>query len=767
MTEWIFTLYDYTFDPAGEAYVLDDEPQGWADLENSLKRDTISHGVNMDQSLNELTFHGEAMDVIATAYDINGIAAKVEIEIEEICEGKPFVTLRSRLDFMVYRRVCDDGCSVEISLEKAGCFNDFLTRMEQKVDLDSLKSFGSDTDDLTPYDRLGFNLTLPSKAIQNTTNYQPSQDTLIIDGSMNVGQIPPNELNYAFEAYRFIQLGFDEMVLDEIGDFQSGTGVVGYFVADDVAPVFIAEKAGTYRMRVNVDLQYCGKMVTEAQLLGATCPGGTYGFDGYELRLRLFKTATGAWISGTELDFATGSEGRHDCDDSVVYCNDIALDYDSNNGVLPFTLDAGDEIRVYLQVRYFGTYANPTVVPKNVFVTDSTTLRRNGSSFDINTITTYPDSITRAYMMNEVISRIAESTTGGCLRLQSDYFGRTDSQPFTASADGCGALEIITSGLQIRQATIQGNQPMIAVSFKEVFDAMKSVHNIGYHFDEVNNRIRMESMEYFYKDVEIFRATDIETLEIRVDAQALFNTFKFGYSKYEAEEFNGLDEFLTEREYRNNVTVARQTLDQTCKFIASGYAIEVTRRKASLANASSADSSFDNDIFLICVKRSGSNYQVEFGNITSPVNIFEPNSIYNYRISPVRNAMRWLKYILYLYKDPFQPASQYLFTNGKGNFYAEGEMDSATCRLEGGPVAENATLDVNMLDDFSNGVPLFTPEIVEFEYPMSLKEFDDIKQDPHGYITYECGGNTGEGFILDLVHLPGRGTAKFTLRPKR
>jgi len=79
-----------------------------------------------------------------------------------------------------------------------------------------------------------------------------------------------------------------------------------------------------------------------------------------------------------------------------------------------------------------------------------------------NTINTCELTITRdsncAYtnadlsMVNEVLSRQVEAYTNDELRVYSDYFSREDSEPYTSGANGCGGLECLSSGLQIRGA---------------------------------------------------------------------------------------------------------------------------------------------------------------------------------------------------------------------------------------------------------------------------------------------------------------------------
>jgi len=70
-------------------------------------------------------------------------------------------------------------------------------------------------------------------------------------------------------------------------------------------------------------------------------------------------------------------------------------------------------------------------------------------------------------LVNESLSRAAEAITGGNIRAYSDFFGRTDSQPYSSPIDGEGSLLCFTNGLLIRGYTLlDGSRPPMPVSLK-------------------------------------------------------------------------------------------------------------------------------------------------------------------------------------------------------------------------------------------------------------------------------------------------------------
>ena len=57
-------------------------PQGWENLELKLKRDKKLHGVFFEFSETQLTFYGDAFDLIKLAYDTDNLNAIVGLRIE-------------------------------------------------------------------------------------------------------------------------------------------------------------------------------------------------------------------------------------------------------------------------------------------------------------------------------------------------------------------------------------------------------------------------------------------------------------------------------------------------------------------------------------------------------------------------------------------------------------------------------------------------------------------------------------------------------------
>jgi hypothetical protein len=361
----------------------------------------------------------------------------------------------------------------------------------------------------------------------------------------------------------------------------------------------------------------------------------------------------------------------------------------------------------------------------------------------------------------------------------------------------------------------------------------------------------------------VLTCENVDNTQRDTDPKNNIATLKVGYSKWEAEEAQGLDEFLSSREFRTTLSTLRAGWNKLCKFVASGYAIESTRRKLG---TTTTDWRYDKDNFIMCVQRAtipnpdtsatvggvlihtsspyditaidilsgGSGYtsapavtitpngagsgavavanisggsvtsitvtnggtgytqtpaisiapnyeagyEIEQGSnayssaagmaaptgvIDSPSGMIDPTTVYNYRISPIRNALRWLRYVLASYVNQW-PGGSLIFSEGAGNYYASGEL--ATGGIESGPLTENKTLTIADYAD-STITPVFRNELVKFKYPMGYADWQAVWANPYGLIKYNVnGGDWQYGWIQDLKYDLYGGMGEFTLKPQ-
>lgn len=863
---WQFTLIDRN----GNSTVID-EPVGWDALVIELKRDLDTHGLTFEYQNNDLKYYDTAFFLLKKEYDTYKSQGEMYLKIEERCDNQEFEQQYiGKLNFKAYSASTGNECFIKIPLETTSDIIDLVNKWDQKVDLQSLVGFDGTTA-LSAYAKLGFDLTLPSKAILLTDYSNKKQQTvetlsngLEIEDELNsfqtataVIELPLDDVaselgNYGFSPTSFItsnmhQLNSDGTVNKRLIDFDftpagritqelwNGTSWVtisgipndgNWFNPDFISPI-INYQEGTNNY--DVGITSCS---IEYLIEGELEPLYNTGFGYINL----------VFLKKDVKDNYTFVKVSNVCDSEFLAAS---LTYKKVRFSLSFTsnmmVSKGDQFYLFL---IGGVSADNTEIEAgtNQFKLTIT----SNSFFKLKVISKTNASNTKAFLVNECISRISEAITNNKIKAYSEYFGRVDSQPYAVNQDGDGSLEALCKGIYIRnqQNRVAGQTNVFALSMKDMWDGLEPIHHIGYGIEDDSNRqgykrLRVENWKHFYDTNIVLSCIGVNTVERKLIESKHYSTFKFGYEKYEAEQYNGLDEFLTKRTYRTTLNGLKNELSKLSKFITSGYAWEITRRK----NSDSSDWRFDNDTFLVCIKRgnfsvfvfefatdtinispkpaspisvgnvitiansggidgsytvasvvdngtfytvsfttslpnfgtynsdlsingvpqANNNLLVELGNVTNPVNIIDPATVYNFRLSPLRIAMKWMDKIA----EGYVGAPSILFTDGEGNYYAEGIMTSAFARLENGVLQENQTLDSSNFQNQTNVTPILQPEEISYEYPLSLKDFNKLVKNPYGLIFWSNENESEEGWISNIKYKPDEGMATYTLIPKR
>lgn len=764
--KWRFTLSNTI---QGDL-ILSDEPIGWADVQLNIKRDMVWHGVFFEYAIN-LSFYEEGYDYINEVYNAQGINAYVELYIEYECEDN-----EGFQEFYVGKLVlakclfdCKDDRIAQVPVEQAGALMKFKNRIDQKVNLNSDIDF--DGDPLPAYDRLPFVIDLLPKAIILRTIAGSEAQNCLLDQN-SVGQLvgsgnPADVVEINSDMY--LQIPIKNMLINELNYNEEDNAYFAFF--SGVPDNETAPYTGSYEFTIN--LEYIEFSVAAVMDFGGQIAFGSADGNFQNLTAQIVLYINGSTVATADICNIAG-----DCSGCPPFAKVVKV----ANTVLNTThfLNAGDTVKIIVQFRCQGFYHRKLIDDNGIFFSynaggpytdpfDPQIIAN--STIKLTQLT--PISQCNVYAINESLSRVCESVTAQEMRVRSDYFGRTDSQPYASDADGCGSLEVITKGLLIRQ--FQSTMP---VSFQEMFNALNAIHNIGMGAEpniiDGKDWIRVEPMEYFYDPTIILECDGVPEIKKRVMPEWYPSVIEIGYDKWETESSMGLDEFATKRQYRTRLSEIKNTASQICSFIASGYSIEVTRNKEYVAD-STIDWRLDNDVFIICVKRDADDptiLTVEQGQDCADVafmtNIIDPNTIYNYRISPMRNLMRWIKaYMGAYFSNVDGVQAKFIFTSGDGNTLVSGDLITG-CVNEAFAIGENEFLDSSKFADPSYSYPLFRFETDEFEYPLSIAGFQLIRDNSKGTIKYRrlSTDSWSEGFIFTIAYKPNDGIATFTVLPK-
>lgn len=733
----------------GSVLTVDPAPSGWEDPVIVLERDPNVHGIFFDYGLNILVFTGQAAEEIKAEYEEFGVNGQMGLRIWAQCsEDSLFEELYfGQMNFSTYKKRCGIECTVSIELESSGDIMSFRNNYEQKVNLLDNLAFDRITP-LEPYPGLNFDLTVPSRELR-----------VRLEGTATPGPFPIFPIN-TFTTGLFTTIS-----------------VRPSYTQNQVAEIETADLTGESNYRVNPQNDPPLHPFILSPVLELTSEEGcTSGIFNYDIRLKGHVAETGSPNRSIHIQAVFYKGQYNDTTDPAIAKFSIAptqtylgpdgpdLDFDvSFTGSVP--VEIGDQLRIIVFASVLFNGAGKTT---NLYVTwDAAT------SVKLWTNTLCPPSISKAFMINEALSRTAEAVTNNRLKLYSNAFGRTDSQPYAATADSCAGMFAFTSGLNIRRKLLpDGTQPGVFVTMQQLFDDLNSMWNIGYTIEpDPNrpgfNRLRIEDWEYFYQNQVGFVLREATSIEKSVDLTRIYNQLLIGFDKWEAQKITGLDEFMTQRTYRVDITTLNNVLERICNMILSTYCIEETRRLSD----TSQDWTYDNDLFGFCLRRGGDTeppltVEMMAEAATNILNILNPGTNYNFRVSPARNAMRWFNFIMQGLKQ-LDTEDKLYFSEGKGNYIAR--YKALKCNVEGSVLGENTDIGINNFALVDDAKPITFAETDTFVHPFSFNQFNRLRTDPtlmFKTMRYFCNGSGREGWIKRIAWRRSAGTAEIQAIPK-
>lgn len=874
---WRFTIIDRS---AVSHEIL--EPVGWDAIEIDIVRDESTHGIVFDFQGKDMKYYGDGMSLLKAEYDTYGSQGIMTLLIEQSCDDTLTELYRGAFVFSQYVYTSGDECFVKIPIETTSDVMDLTTKWDQAVDLSATVAFDGTTP-LDSYSKLDFDLMLPSKGIvltdksiknvQTVETVSNELDSVDVGGGTNqktmtvelaLDDISAEIGNYGFSPSTTI---VSNLSVGGIGIIHAPAPAVGNTqqLWNGSSYVTVSTTNRSAYRPVNIDdLGIVVNYQDTTANYGVALSSGNLSFqiDG-EIEplnstvmgiinlylLRRAKDGTLDWLSVQQI-----------VEDDYIYIGvsktykkvKFSLSYSN----AAFVLNEGDEIFLFIN-SFVGSSLTDIDAGNNTF---KMTIEPT-SFFKLTFLSKTPPSTTKACLINEVISRISEAVTNNKIKAYSEYFGRTDSQPYSVSSNGIGSMEALAKGIYIRnqQNRVAGQPSIFSLSMKDVFEGVEPIHHIGFGIEDDPSRtgykrLRVENWKHFYTDTGtsadiIMNCIGVKNIERKIIEAKNYSTFQFGYEKYEAEQYNGLDEFLTKRIYRTTLNGLKNELNKISKFIASGYAWEITRRK----NTDSSDWRFDNDTFIVCLRdyiilkqgttivsmdsignaieladasfvgiaplavgdvititnsvnntssytittigydgtvsltggyevrvlvaetlvdeyieagtyiiKRTNGYFVETGNVDTPTNLVDPDTTYNFRISPIRNAMRWMDKIAQGYKS--NPTI--IFTSGTGNYQASGKMLDSFGRIENAVISEMDSIVSSLFANAGDISPFLAAEQLTFDFPMSVADFRAILANPYGKIYWENQYESGYAYISTVKYQPEEGIANFVLIPK-
>jgi hypothetical protein len=708
-----------------------EEPIGWDAVEFTAKR-MDSHG--MDQPFStELTFDGVGARLIKAQYDAHFINANITLLItSDVKVNGTAWSYEGFVDLSIYseKNVCDtDSWEITVGILEDNFREQFKARMDVEVDLLSLKDLNQDAiPALTFHDtRLHCQeLYLQADAFQND------------DRTLNFG-IPFEPLFPVFFRTSDFKGVFGN-TLSLTGSYFSGTNVLFQNNSEFTRTISFSGRS-KFSMTNNHNVNSYGGVVF-ISLLDA---GGTLATSYTLFTIPLIP-------------------------------HNQTRNYD-------FTWSQDITIPVGYRISY-GVSMEANISGYTMTFFKENTLRMtelNSSAYA---------SSAKGLLVYDYLERLVWILTGQQYGIVSDYFSIDDA--------GCEWANMLTTGLYIRNGQLidQAN-PSIKTSFKKTFENLSKIFCLGWQYEQqldLSWKIRIEQVDYFYQANLMASFENVGDIRQYAMTDKLMNNITVGYSdKWKNIAVSGIFEIHTERNYfiKNKATTNGSTakLDLKSDIIASGYAIEFSRRLQFLRDDSgSSDRPNDYETFIIALNSgsvsiaeiagSGYGFEGESGPVTfSPATVSYGSNfiavsnapigrIYNIPLTPMRNAIRWWK-MNGMHTFGLDAVDAKLFFQ-VGEYYTTYSSEIASSCLEeiqGEVLAENIDISVDIIQPAFQEY-IFKPIAVEFEYPQTLCDFIGMGDPGNGIVQFSSGSLSGLAFIQESANKPedpSGGTTKFTL----
>lgn len=724
-------------------------PKGWQETELVLSRHEIYEGIFKDYTVKVEFFCGAGKEYIDNIYDTQGIEAVVTCLIEMDCnESGIFETLYDgKLIMKSFEKVEAAPAYSRANLEQIGIIQTVLNRMEIKIDLTKTETL--DGDSVDPLTYLGYDLTTHSKQILMRSEFLTlenhilgSEDTIYVSEGFN----PGDSVSADFPMY------------STIGDIQFTNYVTPNFLLTNSFRSQALIETQEELLEVTEEFRLKGSFKLRGQLLGI----GKYEIISFGLIRQ--------GPDGTTVLYSASSGGQ--------FTGDFEIPFDVTDTIVHSDVQTGTRFSYYFGMVTADQTIDPlTQIPFDVVLSIDDEITY--SNFQAKSET--EPSITKSFAIFETGADIARKITNKADSFRSNYLGRTNSEPYAYTVNGCGSFTAITNGFQLRGFPLV-DRPVYC-SMMEYFESLNAIHclGLGVKQDGDNTYIEIEPKEYFYRNDEVvLTLNNIRGLTTTFNQKAFYNSVKIGFDQWRKEGVNGLDEFCTKHEYATQLKSIKNELTAVSTFIAGPYALERERRQR-YSSSTTTDADYDNNNFIIALNRSVDESNIPTGldiaekdeNYTDVDNVLSPETIYNLRFKPSRSIRNWYKILstsLIKLNDTLKTV-RFVFGEGNKSITSTGAEICDPANQDVVTAGEDLIIEVpNSSTDYE---PLFSGEIdVLEEYPLSFSNYLHLKSlDDNGIPNYYklVRYSTGEsnyiyGFIDEIRYRPVQGKASFKFR---
>ena len=730
---WQFRLID-----SSNISTIVEEPVGWDGISCSFTRNMSHHGIFSNINTSDFEWVDTAYDLLLAEYNAQGANGNYQLLIEYECaDGDGYTTyFQGKFDFNTLERQCLDYCFIKCSVTTTRCADIFLSRMGQDVNVLSTENFDGET--IAPMGYNPLNIEGQDIFVQNKGDN---------DNGDNFGATATDTSNLTGARYFSIPVYLPNNPIMEFGEFNVNnispsivydTDGINNWTILPIAPSEITKFFDFIYLYqpipddcvdvINVDWRTKGNFNITPNFNGT--------LDRLILRAQQLLPLTGLLTDLGTISVATGVALTNGVQTTIAFDESNTASFNNGN--------------IYQYVTF---YWQVEIIKTTASALDQTIFNIDYESGGVNYFNMEANSACGASVTDSVY-------LPNLLEWLPTAYLPTDCPTLEVEPNLRDCLErySVTKGSMLRNVT-EPSVPQLFTNYEFMFDQCRKIFNIGWGFNNNDTELTIANIEDFYQSTIIVDVGLLDKATFTTAKDLVYGTITIGYNKWEAEEYNGLDEMNTQRQYRRNINSNPSELDLMSDIITAGYTIEVTRRK-NQANTGTSDWRYDDDIFLInTFVDEGSLYAYRGASDTA--NMYSPSTRMNLRLTPVRNLMRWFKTLAGA--QPTITNETLKFTSGTGNYLAESRF-ADQCFIETGVVSEQQDV---ISTDVVTPTPIWKTIYATFDAPLTMVQFEAIKTNVYGAIRFRCGNDLYLGNIVTLSHEPNTGLASFKLLLRR
>jgi len=761
------------------------EPIGFDSFTETLKR-TQHHGVVRSISVQPLEFYGEGFDIVSSAYNTD-IDTVLLFEVFRQCDGEENVSLifSGIIDLSTYEEK-DCRCRCRVG-EKSTTETIFNNRSETVVNVERLTTL--DGDALSAYSNINRLITVPAKGIKYETKVNITADSSdshtwssgirAVDVNFNntlLSEIQNPAINkIGIEVKNGINNGFFFVNIDkktglvlnasiDLSFIWSGTHTGTVAVQHGIAYTKEGDDTTFYPIGSHPSVNIPKSTQTN---ITHTSTNVNIPSDAYKLLYYVVLSKSGATL---DVDIVATQKGTSFASVTRV---ELKQSTTSRISLVHELLSRTSEIISGLTVKsdWFGRQDSEINPRSSGYGGGSMKAITTGMKLRNGLLTDGSVPILQTSFRDLFENLTAIDNLGWSFEYSNEDAGNyTLYSIINDTITFSEIYENIHVGDVIKSIGTSGDISDLRITVVELvsIDTVRvSVDVSGYpyvqfvdiiEFVRTKIQIRVEPFDYFYQNTNVLTINNPAELRRTLDPSRIYSRLKIGYQKFsDTGEVNSIDTFHTQRDYSTRLKVVDNELVRISKFVACPYAIEFTRRKTF--EPDTKDWRYDNDMFIFEVRRDifivPLLYGVKIGATDTDNTIISPTTLINVALSPSRNAINHLRLLF-----PSNTIISELQATGMiGNTKAKTKRASQAGALHADPAA-GGILSEN--DTLSRVEPIYTPEIIEFEYPISQSDWDGLNADRYGLITV----NSVPCWLSEASRSPLTGITKFKLIPK-